>query len=117
MDLRFLQMGEVRYEISPHCLLDKLLFEELTVDSGKWTVNVSTAWIYLKYIAEGDTTTVHCQLSTFHCEVSPKERYRALVMSVDTRTRWCEGDRGGTPPNSQFIELLCNRTEKENRQS
>jgi hypothetical protein len=47
-----------------HKQLDKLLFEELTVDSGKWKVNVSTAWIYLKYIAEGDTTTVHCQLST-----------------------------------------------------
>ena len=47
-----------------------LLFEELKMDSGKWKVNVSTAWIYLKYIAEGDTTTVHCQLSTFHCEVS-----------------------------------------------
>ena len=43
---------------------DKLLFEELKMDSGQWTVNVSTAWIYLKYIAEGDTTTVNCQLST-----------------------------------------------------
>ena len=73
MDLRFLQMGEVRYEISPHCLLDKLLFEELTVDSGKWTVNVSTAWIYLKYIAEGDTTTVNCQLSTVNF---PLHRYK-----------------------------------------
>jgi hypothetical protein len=47
-----------------------LLFEELKMDSGQWTVNVSTAWIYLKYIAEGDTTTVNCQLSTFHCEAT-----------------------------------------------
>jgi hypothetical protein len=49
---------------------DKLLFEELRMDSGQWKVNVSTAWIYLKYIAEGDTTTVNCQLSTFHCAAS-----------------------------------------------
>ena len=46
--------------------LNKLLFEELKMDSGQWKVNVSTAWIYLKYIAEGDTTTVNCQLSTFN---------------------------------------------------
>ena len=46
--------------------IDKLLFEELKMDSGQWKVNVSTAWIYLKYIAEGDTTTVNCQLSTFN---------------------------------------------------
>ena len=85
MDLRFLQMGEVRCEISPHCLLDKLLFEELTVDSGKWTVNVSTAWIYLKYIAEGDTTTVHCQLSTFHCEVSNSNLAICHVTKKDCR--------------------------------
>jgi hypothetical protein len=51
-------------------LVDKLLFEELKMDSGQWKVNVSTAWIYLKYIAEGDTTTVNCQLSIFHCAAS-----------------------------------------------
>jgi hypothetical protein len=51
-------------------LVDKLLFEELKMDSGQWTVNVSTAWIYLKYIAEGDTTTVNCQLSTVNFQLS-----------------------------------------------
>ena len=65
--------------------LDKLLFEELKMDSGQWKVNVSTAWIYLKYIAEGDTTTVNCQLSTAKLKI---RIYRVVgcrepIMSVD----------------------------------
>ncbi len=47
--------------------IDKWLFIELTVDSGKWTVNGSPSGILLKYIDEVDTITVNCQLSTVHC--------------------------------------------------
>ena len=47
---------------------DKLLFEEWTVESGQWKVNVSTAWILFKIIDEVDTSTVNCQLLTVNCE-------------------------------------------------
>jgi hypothetical protein len=61
---------EIAQLFAPCGPLDKLLFEELKMESGKWKVNVSTAWIYLKYIAEGDTTTVNFQFSFFHCAAS-----------------------------------------------
>ena len=59
----------MHFETAPfYCKsLDKLPLEELTVDSLKWTVKVSTAWILFKIIDEVDTSTVNCQLSTVHC--------------------------------------------------
>ena len=75
-------MQDTRYKISPACQLDKLLFEELKMDSGQWKVNVSTAWIYLKYIAEGDTTTVNCQLLIFHCAASNYNLPSGFVVGI-----------------------------------
>ena len=34
--------------------------------------------------------------------LSTKERYRAWVMGVDHRTRWCEIVSGHWPPNSNL---------------
>ena len=63
-----LPFGQLWYHFAMIEIQMGLLFEELKMDSGQWKVNVSTAWIYLKYIAEGDTTTFNFQLSIFHCE-------------------------------------------------
>jgi hypothetical protein len=39
-------------------------------------------------------------------QLPPMERYRAWVMGVDHRTRWCEIVSGHWPPNSNLSSLL-----------
>ena len=78
--------------------LNKLLFEELTVDNGKWTVNVSTAWILLKSNTEGDTSTVHCETSNFNLRLS------------NSGSRDDQSNPNTTKP---FLELLTDAQRRE----
>ena len=43
---------------------------------------------------------------TLNSNLSPMERYRAWVMGVDHRTRWCDIASGGISANSHLLRGL-----------